>query len=297
MSLKGYIELIRLVIRTCLFSVRDPLAGGIYSGFLLPPPRTILSLLARALLESNGVKPEEPLKGNRAADITMWAVECGSIGVCRLFSPLTKKAVTWRIRPLIEIPDIGSKLREVDVVSLDTSFTCDIYLYYLVIWDEVVNRLEKYLDSVKVGLDEIKASLMGCDRIGSTESMISVIDIGSLKWTPIGSEGEINTYVPADWLRSKVEGIYLMLPYTILIGNYLNDNVCSRLMHGFNSREFKYSRMGDKKAMFLVPLKKFRERRFTLYKEESVVIRVKEKFAVVRCHDGCGLVAPKSWIE
>ncbi len=262
------------------FFVRDFTSAEILLSFLLPPPRTVLSLLARGLGELLGVSGETEVMGRKYRDVLSEAVEMNSLAFVRPTSLLFRTTHTWSVKA-IEKEWITEYERLRDAVPTQLITTNSLSAYFFV----DVNGLLEYVKGIPdkrlepSNVEEmsslISSALWLCRRLGTTESFCSPSKVRELGYEEVGAEAELNTSTPADWVQP-------------LSGNWvLEESYPSMLMLG---KSVTFTKSRREKALFLHPLKRRVEAGRVIYEvyEPSFFLAgvAKPKLTAVRVEDG-----------
>ncbi|RLF05131.1 MAG: type I-A CRISPR-associated protein Cas5 [Thermoprotei archaeon] len=180
------------LVRAPLFSVRKPLTYQAAAAFPLPQPSTLVGALACSLAVTYG--GVEGVKGD------VYVKEC-----CKL---VLRELVRATVKPLTPVARSSLTLSRMRTLELGS--------------DKVVRRIERggrIRDAMireyfygRLGLlyvfrdgelaSKAVKALYLLERLGDTESCVSVDEVGEGELEPLGEEGVVDTYTPADWVRT-----------------------------------------------------------------------------------------------
>ncbi|MEM3382784.1 MAG: type I-A CRISPR-associated protein Cas5a [Nitrososphaerales archaeon] len=156
------------------------------SSYLLPPPSTLIGALGRSLYHFTG-KGE----GYNSENLRLLKGFVKDVFVKPLSSTLRIGTLIRRLRTL-ELNESPEIKRPIDAMVREQLFTKDLLLIYLIDFALLPTELSHLMLSLPYSMD----------RLGDTESLISVMNVEMLNVLNLKDEVIVDTYVKRDLLQS-----------------------------------------------------------------------------------------------
>lgn len=290
-----------------LFSLGYPETATILISHTLPPPRTLIALLARGVGEIKGLTSEQKVeiatsRGSRgkveARLVLQWAFESNSYAFLRPLSPVKKSSQIWHVvwleKPVREEVPKGRKKEAprppLDAVNVEIVSIAKASAYLFLDVDGVNRSLMEYLPQVgAITGKDVERALRVIRVVGRSEMLATPLSVEVFdKIGVVGPEGRINTYCPLDWLKEMprhglVEDVLIHLRLLAKVGGPTDLPSHRR-----------------EKLKFVLPLLLEREiqggRVVEYFKPMEIDVKVKDDYTIVELPDGGRTVLPKGFL-
>lgn len=156
------------------------------SSYLLPPPSTLIGALGRSIYHFTGKGD-----GYNSENLKLLKGFVKDAFIKPVSSIIRIGTLTRRLRTL-ELKESPEIKRPIDAMVREQLFIKDLLLIYLIDCTSLPSELSHSLLSLPYSID----------RLGDTESLISVINVEMLDAMNLGDEVIVDTYVNRDLLQS-----------------------------------------------------------------------------------------------
>lgn len=283
---------LRLKVLLPVFSVRDFATAEVYVSYILPAPRTILSLLTRGLGELFGVSGEASGEGKcKHSELLTRAVEESTLAFVKPDSPLLRTAHMWHIKA-IERRWIEDYSRLHDAVQAQIVSTNLLSIYFFVDINRLSDALRRY-NYRSVDVNDLLEALWLCNRIGTTEALYAPHKEGprTLDYGSVSGRALINTYAPESWVNIHGGSWVIEDSYFSILMLLIEDK-----MKGLQRKKVDFKLTRREKARLVHPLnrqvvmgKVVRE----IYEPATFEAEARNDFHVIRVEDGATCVLPR----
>jgi len=254
-------------VRTPAFSVRQPHVYQVAVSFPLPPPSTLVGFLAFAVAQGGLPGVAGGLMGDEYIEkLSNYVLSYIVRAVATPIKPLARRSVVLsRIRALEESSEKVARQIErgkrISDAMIREYYHGTLGLIYVLKDDDYF-------------VDEAIKSLYLAERIGDTESLVSVVRVEEAKLERLDREGYVDTYTPLSLIESFDGDTFSLIKMQ-------REELAGKVKRTQRDLE-KYS------EKYIVPLaeKKIGREEHVLLERTKVKVKVKEGFYIWRVKTG-----------
>jgi len=255
------------LVKAAAYSIRQPQTYQVSASFPIPQPSTLVGSLACAAALAEG-GPAGVLGDAYVEKLAKSILDILVRATAKPAAPLTSSSVTIsRVRALEvkseEVRESVKEGRRISDAMVREYYSGRLALIY--IFKDVIEA------------SRVLSWLYLIGRMGDTESLISLENVGEASLEPLGSEGYVDTYTPLEWVESYGEGVFSL-------ARLGREELCIKVVRKREDYE-KYS------AIYIVPLAEKsagRERR--ILEASKVYVKTARGYKIWKV-DGAGVEA------